>query len=185
MPIFKIRPRDFTGMCTSTIEVSDAVKELAKKDDDFAKRLALRRETTDSEFIDLHGSQGLQAAKAAAADGGIAFSDQCRTERVRLVFGPGFECLPSSQVLRGPQIFLEELTAAFAIVVVIKQNQFGDVFVPLFFHVTYRDGKERRGFGVFVLETNALFIPAGNAVFAIISGYNPKSHKWKSAQNPL
>ena len=169
---------------TRIIEPPDWVDAIAQADPQFKELLGLRF-VPDDVFIAQYGSDYLKHAKAT----GIGCRDLCLAERVRFVFGRPFECLPSTQVMKGRQIAIEgydQVAEATSLINKLRVHSFlGDTYDPCFLDASYRDGTKKLGFGVIVKETSAHFIPRGYVVFVIITEYDGTDHSWKPVVNPF
>lgn len=149
------------------------------------KRRADVRALTADEFIERHASGTLRKNKRL----GFAWRGQYLHERVAFEFGWGFEILPVSRVTFGDARTEGDCSAiteaGWHIDRIMSLSSFEeDVYQTKYVQIETPEGR-REGIGVVLKETSAPWVPAGHLVFAIIAEYDPKTHDFLCAQNPM
>lgn len=168
-------------METEIVPISESVK----KSEALAKRVSIREMNADA-FIQNHASGTLRKNKSI----GMAWHQQYLEERICYEFGWEFECLPRSRVTFGVPNTEGDCSALTEAGWHIERYMNLHVFPEDQMEAKYiiienADGKRKEGIGIIFKQTSAPFIPKGHLVFAIVSPFEPYSHKWMHANNPF
>ena len=148
-------------------------------------RLVTLRQMDAEAFVERHASGTLRKNKRI----GMVWREQYLHERAAYEFGWTFECLPRSRVTFGDAYTegdVHALTeAGWHIERYIEMRSFPEDEVEAkYLNVEYKDGAVREGVGMVMRQTSATFVPGGHLEFALVAEFDPKTQKWRDADNP-